>query len=96
MNMVEALSRVFGFSYDERVYNSDVNTIVNAARMYPNSKVYCYQPGWTSECQIFVLADNPKHAMEIYSCWCGKYTEKDIKESDFELGDSELEEDEDE
>lgn len=69
-------------------------SIVKAARMYPDSKVYCYQPGWTSECQIFVIADNPKNAMEIYSCWSGKYTQKDIKESDFELeedGDSELE-----
>lgn len=91
MEIEEANSRVFGFSYDERVYCSDVYKIVKASRTHPNSKVYCYQPGWTSECQVFVLADDPKHAMEIYCCWVGKHTPKDIKESDFEIGDLDLE-----
>lgn len=91
MKIEEANSRVFGFSYDERVYCSDVYKIVKASRKYPNSKVYCYEPGWTSECQLFVLADNPKHAIEIYSCWVGEDSQKEIKESDFGIGDIELE-----
>jgi len=87
MTKTEAAKRVFGFSYDERVYSSDVDKIVAAAREFPSAKVFVHEPSWTAEDQTFVLAETPKEAMEILIAYYGKDVSKEeidkMKESDF-------------
>lgn len=83
MEKKNALQRVFSFSYDERVYSSDVDKIVAAARAFPTAKVFVHEPSWSAEDQTFVLAESPKEAMEIYIAAYGD--EDDMKESDFQM-----------
>lgn len=85
--MPEEISRVIVFSSDERMYSSDVEGIIAAARAFPNSKVFCYEPWWTRESQTFVLAESPKEAMEILIAYCGKHNQEEVAkmtESDFD------------
>lgn len=76
--------RVFHFSFDERVYASDVAKIVAAAREFPNSKIFCHEPSWSGEGQTFVLAETAEEAAKILK---EAYGEGDSEAKDFSLGD---------
>jgi len=81
------MKRAFHFSYDERVYQDDLQPILEAARAFPNARMYTFVPGWTEEDQVFVLAHSPEEAKEIYISEY-KLTPKaasDIKVEDFEF-----------
>jgi len=81
--------RVFAFSFDEKVYASDVMKIIEAARQFPESKLFCLDTEAWDEVQTYVLAENEQMAAEIYN---KHYNKPEIdryctKASDFSRGD---------
>lgn len=54
------------FSFDERVYLSDLSHILLTARKYPNASLYCCETYWNEECQIFCLAHSREEAKIMF------------------------------
>lgn len=78
------MKRVFHFSFDENVYTEDVQAIVDAARKFPNSKIYCLHSQWSNECQVFVLAETSTEAANLHNEYYKMEPNEQLKASDFE------------